>query len=211
MRAKREGVVLVACLVLYGLPAFAQDLTRLDAQQAQRVAEMLVEKAAEIKSPQVKLQADMAKAVGLRYRKDGILVVPRKGLGEQQEDAEVRSEHGAALAYLFMSSSFSPVVKGKPVDQGKLRSITVVDRQGIEHTVTCLLLAVRRTGQDDWRLYVYGAEQEPLIDAPFAAAENEKPGPVALDIENVMDTQGTLVVTVLGKYRAGLRVEYRMD
>ncbi len=183
----------------------------MESAKAQRAAELLVEKAAEIKSPQVEIKADVTKAIGLRFRRDGILVAPQRGLQEEGEHPEVKSEQGEALGYLFMSAAFSPVVKGKRVPPDKLRTLKVVDNSGNEHTVACFLLAVRQAGEDDWRLYVYGPEKAPLVDAPFSAADQEKPGLIGLSVRDVQGTEGTLTLTVFGKYEAGFKIAYQMQ
>lgn len=211
MRVKLESVALALCIVGSASFALAQNLTELDAQRSQRVAGMLMEKAAEIKSPQVKIETDTAKAVGVRYGRDGVLVVPRKGLDEQKEYPEVRTEQGAGLAYLFLSSAFSPVIDGTRVKPERLRTVNVVDNQGTERAVACLLLAVRQIGEDDWRLYVYGADKKPLIDAPFTEAAAEKPGPIAVHVEQVAGFEGTLTITAFGKYQAGFRIRYELN
>ena len=211
MRTVLQSLMLVAGIMLCVSSALAQELTQMEPERAQQVAELLVPKAAEVKSPQIEIKSDVSGAVGLRFRQDGILVVPQKGLSEEGEHPEVKTEPGAPLGYLFMTTSFRPVVKGKPVEPDKLRVVKVVDRQGNERSVICLLLAVRQLGDDDWRLYVYGPEKSPLVDAPFSLAEQEQTGPIALEIRDVQGTEGALVVTVFGKYEASFRIDYQAN
>ena len=211
MRVKIERVALVACIAVVAGAAFGQGPTPFDSERVQRVAELLTEKAAEVKSPQVKIEADVAKAAGLRFQRDGIVIVPQKGLSEDEENRDVDTEPGAALGYLFMSSGFGPVVDGKRVADEKLRTMKLVDNQGDEHAVRCFLLAVRRIDEEDWRLYVYGSEKKPLIDAQFSEAAEEKPGLVALDVDDITGHEGTLTITVFGRYQAGFRIGYQMN
>jgi hypothetical protein len=206
-----EKVALAGCIALATGAAFGQEMTEFDSERVQRVAELLIEKAAGIKSPQVKIEPDVAKAAGLRFRNDGIVIVPQKGLSEDAENADVDTERGAALGYLFMSSGFGPVVDGKRSEAEKLRTMKVVDNQGDEDTVRCFLLTVRRIHEEDWRLYVYGCEKKPLLDAQFSEAAEEKPGLVALDVGDVAGHEGALTITVFGKYQAGFRIGYQMD
>ncbi|MHC4399199.1 MAG: hypothetical protein ACYTG0_05945, partial [Planctomycetota bacterium] len=134
MKAAMWSVVSAAGVVLLGSAASAQDFAQMEAEKAQRAAKLLVEKAAEVKSPQVAVKADVAKAIGLRFRQDGILVVPQKGLKEDADATDVKAEQGAPLGYLFMSTSFRPVAGGKQVLPEKLRTFKVVDRNGNERT-----------------------------------------------------------------------------
>lgn len=202
---------IAVCGILYVSSALAQGLETLDSERAQRVAELLVQKAALIESPQVKIEAEPSRAAGLTFKQEGILVVPKNALKEEdkQENADVDTERGAGLAYLFMTQAFCPVVEGRPAKADGLRTVKVVDRQGTERTVTCLLLAVRRITDEDWRLYVYGANKKPLVDAPFDEAERPNSGPVAIDVENASNDKGTLAVTVFGKYKAGFTIAYQ--
>jgi len=206
MRGKIASM-LVSFLALGAVPALAEQLKEFEPQRAQRAAEILVSAAGKIEGPQVKIAADVSKAVGLRLRDDGILAVPQKGLDEEKEDAAVNTDPGAALGYLFMSPGFSLVVQDRCVEAQKLRNVAITDNQGTERTIACFLLAVRQVDDENWRLYVYGADKKPLVDVAFAEATVERPAPVALDIESVSGIRGTLVVTVLGKYRAGFPLE----
>jgi hypothetical protein len=201
-------VILALGIAVSATQVLAQDLEELDPERAQRVAEMLVAKAGQIESPQVDLQVDVAKASGLKLRDDGLLVVPQKGISETDENTDVDSEQGAALAYLFMSEGFCPVKGGTQVTESKLRILAVTDKQGVQRSVKCFLLAVRQLTDDDWRLYVYGAENKPLVDAQFAESTQDKLGPVSLSIDDVAGSEGTLTVTVFGKYQASFRVAY---
>jgi hypothetical protein len=144
-------------------------------------------------------------------KKEGILVVPKKGLKEEERDenTDVTSEQGAGFAHLFMTSAFCPVVENAPAKADALRTVKVVDRQGTERTVTCLLLAARRVTDEDWRMYVFGAKKKPLVDAQFDEAERPKSGSVAIDVENVSYSDGMLAVTVFGKYKASFKIAYQ--
>ncbi|HID78840.1 MAG TPA: hypothetical protein EYP56_22950 [Planctomycetaceae bacterium] len=191
--------------------AIGQQLDAMPQQRARRIGEILMEAAAKIRPAQVRIEADAAQATGLTINRDGIVVVPQKGLAESEGKPEwdFRAESGVGLGYLFMTDAFCPLVEGKPVATKRMRALKVQDRQGRQVEVRCFLLAVRQLSDDDWRLYVYGADKKPLVDVPFEAAERAGLGPLALEVEKVVDNQGTLAVTVLGKYKAGFRVVYQ--
>ena len=203
----------VCVAVLGATSALAQSPNTMERQKAQRAAEMLTEKTVKLESLQVKIEADPSKAVGLEFKKEGILAIPQKGLDESEKDenSDSRTEQGAGLAYLFMTSAFSLVIDGKPAEAEKLRAVKIADRQGNVRTVTCLLLAARRISEEDWRLYVYGIEKKPLANVPFEEVETEmkNAGPLCLDVENTSQREGTLAVTVFGKYIAGFKVAYQ--
>jgi hypothetical protein len=209
--AKRALLFVFA--VAFSTPTLAQRLKEIEPYKAQQIAVKLVAQTQDLDSPQVKLSGDVSKATGLTISSDGMLAVPQKGLKEGEEMPDVRTEQGAPLAYLFMSENFHPVVAGQPLDADKVRTVTVTDDDGEERKITCLLLAVRMVGQDDWRLYAYGSGKQPAIDSSFSMSEipSEQSAPVSLNIEDVSGYQGNLVVTVFGKYRAAIRVSYSGD
>lgn len=211
MILKIARCVTVVGLALCVSSAPGQGLERIDSQKARNVAESLVQKVAQIETPQVRVQPDASQAVGLTHKEEGILVIPKKGLVEDAKEGnkEVNTQQGAGLGFLFMTSAFRPIVDGKPAGADMLRTVKVVDGQGQERTVTCLLLAVRQISEDNWRLLVYGSGKSPLVNVAFDEAQRPNSGPIAIDVEDVSDSEGTLAITVFGKYKAGFRVAYR--
>lgn len=200
------------CVALSSSSAFAQELVAMEPDIAQGYGGYLTGLFEESlkgskQEPQVKVEPDPTKAVGLLDGQRGILLVPSKSLGNTEEpDPAAQSEAGAGFAYLYMSPGYNPRIDGKLIEQQKLRTVTYMDDNGQEKPATCLILAARQVSEDDWRLYVYGAEKKPLIDSKFADAEEEKPGPASLHVADVKDGQGTLVVTVLTRYAAKFQI-----
>ena len=203
--------ILVAILVV-PCPAFAQEVQPIAAEQLQRIATRLSEEVADIDDPQIEIQPDVAQAVGLKIREDGVVCLPHSGLSEETIEENAHSESGTALAYLFMSENFVPLLDGQPIEESQLRIITLTTDQGTERNIKCFLLSARQVAEDDWRLYSYGATEEPLIDSKFEPADTSvSTGLVSLNIAEVEGTEGTLRLTVFGKYRAGMRLSYRGD
>ena len=211
MKLRIAKHVIAVGLALCVSSALGQGLERMDSQKARDIAELLAEKAAQIEAPQVRVKADPSRAVGLTHKQDGILVIPKKGLDENEKNGnnDVTTQQGAGMGLLFMTSAFCPIVDGKPASADMLRTLKVVDRQGQERTVTCLLLAVRQMPEDNWRLLVYGAGKDPLLNVAFDEAQRPNSGPIAIDVEDVSPSGGTLAVTVFGKYKAGFKVAYQ--
>jgi hypothetical protein len=189
----------------------AQDLQPVPENRAHSVAARLVELADKIDKPQVKIEADASKANGFHVpSKLGVLVVPQKDLKEgEQSAAKTKVERGAPLAYLF-AYQVVPLVDGKRVDVNRLRTIKVTDEEGQERRVHVLLLAVRQLADDDYRLYGYGQEEKPLVEAKFSEGASAVAEPVAVEIKepNEQTREGNIVVTVFKKYRASFRGAY---
>ena len=75
-------IILVALFVV-PFPAFAQDVQPIDAEQLQRIATRLGEEVADIDNPQIEIEPDVAHAVGLKIREDGVVCLPHNGLSEE--------------------------------------------------------------------------------------------------------------------------------
>lgn len=183
----------------------AADLESIPADLARQLSTKLTEEAAKMTHPKVKIEGDAEKGSGFHVPKQlGALIVPQKGLKEGDElFAKFKTDTGASLAYLFVYH-LVPVVEGKKVDASRLGSTNITDDQGTEHKVHILLLAAKLVGEDDYRLHVYGLDGKPLVDSKFAEGTGPGAEPVAVELKNPNKEtrEGTMVVTVFGKYQA---------
>lgn len=196
------GVMLIAS------SARADELNEMGPEIAQGYGKFLTELFSKADGLQVKFEVDTDKAVGLVREDEGIILVPRKGLKDGDEpDPAVGTEKGAGLAYLFLSQRFNPTIDGKPVDGAKLRKLKLPD----EREATALLVSVRRVGDDDWRLYVFGADAKPLIDTSFAGAADNKGTGINVKVRDPKNGIATLVVNLFGKYEAGFPIGHKFD
>lgn len=205
---------ILSLLVIAWLPnpvGRAQSLQTIEPDQARKVAEVLLRETGNLAEPQIALQGDTSGARGIRIGSDGILIVPQKGISEQKEDPDVDTAKGAALAYLFMTEKFAPLIDGTMADDAELRHISVIDDDGVNRKIKVFLLAARRLSDDQWRLYVYAKGDKPLVEGRFEEApqEDAASNPVGIAIDDIEGTHGTLYVIVFGKYRAGFRVGYQ--
>jgi hypothetical protein len=105
------------------------------------------------------------------------------------------------------------VINGTSADVSRLYTVKLTDDEGQDRAVQVLILAVRQLAEDDYRLYGYGHEEKPLVDARFAEGTGPGPEPVAVEVKEVNEQtqQGKLVVTVFGKYQASFTVGYRQQ
>ena len=110
------------------------------------------------------------------------------------------------MAYLF-TYNVVPVIDGKAADVKHLRTVSVNDEDGVKRTIFVHLLAVRQVADDDYRLYVYGADKKPLVDARFSEGTGSELEPVAVRVKDADHgkKQGTVVVTVFGRFEASFR------
>jgi hypothetical protein len=190
-------------------------LTELDPEIAKRFGQMIHEKfAKENKDLQCKIEPNYEKATGLfnAETNEGIIAVPVKNFKEDRENKEVEKDPGVAMCFLCMSQTYNPLIDGKQIDAKKLRKVKFDDGQGgNEREATCLLCTIRHVEGDDWELYVYGNDKQPLIKQPWGEASNAPKGDLALAIEDPKKDSATLVFNIFGKYSASIPIAHKMD
>ena len=200
-----------AITLLSTLTIQAQEITEMEPGRAEKAAQLLSEAAGKLTKTIVKVQPDIAKAAGLRLRKDGILVVPQKDLTEESKsDDATKTPTGAGFAYLFFSSNFQLVTDGKPVPHEKVHRLKIAPRQD-EIEVSCVMLSARQINEDEWQMHVYGPDKKALTKSAFEDVKSDEDGDkqtIALSIKREQGTRGKLVVTLWGKYSASVEVQY---
>ncbi len=194
-------VGVVVALVVAASSAVAQDVKPVPAEMAQKIGEALTKVAAGIENPQVKIEGDPAKAVGVAVPdvEGGLLLVPQKGMDEEKTP-DMTVKNGVPLGLFFSSAKLVPIVNGKLVDRSKLHGLTVDAGEGHKHEINCMLLTVRKLSDEDYRLYGFGKAAKPLLDVKFTGGKGPGAKPVALEIKE--GEPASVVVTVFDKYQA---------
>lgn len=200
---KRLSWICVALVALLGSTSIgrAADLEQMAPEVSQLFAQhlsTLFKK--EYPELQSKFEVDPAQATGVREGQDGIVAVPIKGLKEGEIDPAVESEAGAGLCYVFLSPCYVPMVDGKPIEDKKLRRIKFDNGQGAQREAICLLVTVKHVQGDDWRLYGFGTEKAPVINAQFGGATTNADKSFALRVNALKDKKAMLEVTLHNKY-----------
>jgi hypothetical protein len=189
-------------------------LTDMDPEIAKRFGQMIHEKfAKENKDLQFKVEPNFEKATGLfnAESNEGIIAVPVKSFKEDRENKEVEKDPGVAMCFLCMSQTYNPLIDGKPIDAKKLRKVKFDDGQGGDgREATCLLCTIRHVEGDDWELYIYGSDKQPVIKTNFGEANNAPKADLALTIEDPKKDQATLVFNIFGKYSASVPIAHKM-
>ncbi len=209
MRTVVFGVVALAACTFTLASAVAADLEVLDPQIAQAFAQALTEAADKIEKPQVKVESDIEKSVGVHMEQTGMIIVPQKDI--KPENDAVNSDPGAPLAHLFMSPGFAPVIDGKAVDAAKMRTLTFKGQDGEEHKVSYLTLAARHTDDDVWHLYGYGSDAKPLIDARIGEGAGPGSQPLALEVKDFENNEGTAYVTIFDRFQCSFKVNFKPE
>jgi hypothetical protein len=217
MRVTRVFTAFVLALSLLSFAARAQagdsPLTEMDPDIAKRFGEMIhTQFAKENKDLQVKFEPNYDKASGLfnAETNEGIIVIPAKNFKEDRENKEVEKDPGICMCFVAMSQTHNPLIDGKPVDGKKVRKIKFDDGQGgAEREATCLLCSIRHIEGDDWEMYVWGKDKEPLIKANWGEASNAPKQDLALTIEDPKKDSATLVFNIFGKYSASIPIGHK--
>jgi hypothetical protein len=184
-------------------------LEEMDADTAKEYGGMIAQLFAKsLKNPQVKIEGDVDKATGLVNvtTREGIIAIPIKNFKEDRENKAVETDTGLGFCYLFMSQTYNPLIDGKPIDVKKLRTVKFSDPDGNERMATCLLCSIKHVDGDDWQLYIYGNDKEPLLKSPFGEAGDAPKADLALTIQDPTKDQAQLVLNLFGKYSASIPV-----
>lgn len=159
--------------------AAQETLEPIDPEFGRAIAEIVVEKASDLESPRLKIEADPAGATGLHVPDTyGLMIVPQKDLDEKDTEGYA-AETGKPLGYLFLYRMI-PKAGGEEIDAKKLHEISITNDDGETRTVHALHLSVRRVADDDWRLYAFGTEEKPVLDLKFRQGVGTGTKPVAL-------------------------------
>jgi hypothetical protein len=169
------------------------------------IAKMLTEKADAQADAPIKLESDPEKATGLHKPEEaGLMVVPRKDLKVETVKG-VEEANGMPTGYLFLYR-ITPVVDGKAMPANKLPTVTFKSDDGTEREIVTLRLALKKENEETWKLLVFGKEKKPLVASTFRAEGNSSELPLSVSVKDVGEKEGTLVVTVFGKYAADVKL-----
>ena len=149
-----------------------------------------------LKTP-IPTDPDVKRPVALRDGDYGGMVLP-----ETKLRAEVFSKAGKEVAPVgqLWLLKLVPLSDGQPVPASKLRMVEVKS-EDVQATVCCCALGVRKAGEDELELLVYGKDKEPVIRAPLHAISRQEEDPIAMSAER-KDDGGHLTLRFLGKYEA---------
>jgi hypothetical protein len=196
-------------------PAADSPLTEMDQEIAKRFGELIhTQFAKENKDLQLKFEPNYEKATGLfnAETNEGIIAIPAKTFKEDRENKALEKDPGVGMCFVCMSQTYNPLIDGKPCDAKKLRKIKFDDGQGGDaREATCLLCAIRHLEGDDWELYVYGKDKDPIVKSNWGEANNAPKGDLALTIEDPKKDSATLVFNIFGKYSASIPIAHKMD
>jgi hypothetical protein len=189
------GLLLLVSAVL------ADPLDPIPPEQVAMIAPRLIEEAGKLADPPIKIDADADKATGLfRQGVGGLMVVPVKGLKADGLN-NATEENGAAAGYFFLYR-LRPVINGKTLEADKHSTVILKDDNGAEREIAVLRLAAKKISDTEWTLLIFAKDNKPVLTAAFRQEANGSDRPVSLSAKEGQNVQGTLTITLFGKYAA---------
>jgi hypothetical protein len=187
---------LLACL-----PARGEEPQRIDGDKAKEVAKVLVDAIAKLELP-VKPSVDGKSGTGMHKDKVGVFVIPDTKL---TADALKKHEKGVLpVGILFMTDAVTPVSGDKPVP-AKDHLTTEVTIGDNTVTVNVVALAAARVA-DRLVLLAYAKDKKPVVVAELNEVEDKTDHVLDVEARKQEEKRAALVINVLGKYKAALRL-----
>jgi hypothetical protein len=185
--------------VLLHLVAGAGAQEKISAEQMHKIAPMLLENSARLKSVQLKINADAEKADGMKANDAGLIVLPDKDL--TVEKLARAGKEIVPLGQLYLRG-IAPAKDGKPADNDRMHILMIEDSGKAQRVWLCLLGAQKRDGKLE--LVLYGSEKIPLLRAELRQHETsqDKDTPITVSVEKREDKSADVTLGILGKYQA---------
>lgn len=193
---------LVPLFAISCLTSFALAQERIPAEDAQKIARILIENAGKLADAQLKTDPDPDKAFGLRKGEHGAMVLPDKKLSA---DAFSKAGKDPTPAGQFWFRNVTLVVDGKPAASNQLRVVTVT-ADGKDHSLALFFLGVRKKG-NDLELVLFAKEKEPILAVPLTKADVRQELPIEFEAaKGDAEKTGVLTLNLLGKYQAKITI-----
>lgn len=181
--------------------SLAQEAKRFEPDEAKKIAQILTEASSKLDNPPLKITADLDKSMGLAADNRGALVVPDSSL---KLDALKKLDKEIVPLGMLYVHRVTPIVADQavPADQHRTVEVTIKDKNA---KVTVLHLGAAKVA-DRLVLLVYASGKAPVLVTTLVATTDAKDHPLDLEARKSGDNQATMLLTVLGNYRAAFNV-----
>lgn len=174
---------------------------RLSREDALKFAFMVSLDLKQLQGTPVPSDPDIKRPVVFRDGDYGCLLMPETKL--TAEALEKAGKEPLIIGQLWLHK-LAPMLEGRPVDANRLRMAKVKHEEG-SATVPQCALAVRKDGDGNLELLVFGKDMEPLLRAPIKAATGSKDYLIDMSAEK-KDDGGLITLSIVGKYEAKFMV-----
>ena len=199
----RSRWLLLASLILVIEPRWvaAEDAKRLESDKVAKIAATLVAATSGLSDLPVKVTPDTQRAMGITAQDRGGILVPDSRL--TAEALKKVDQDVLPIGLLFLHR-ITPSVADLATTADEHRQITVtVDDKSV--TIFVLPLAVTRVA-NRLVLLVYTNRKVPAVVTTLVEHSQSKDLPLEMDVRPAQDQRATLLLSVLGRYRASLDV-----
>lgn len=196
----RWSAALLVVVLLSGSIA-AQEPRRIEGEEAEKMARLLAEASGKLRDLPLKITLDVTKSVGLGSKGHGGLLTPAEGL---KADALKNLDKEIVPLGMMYSLGLTPVAAGQPLPASELRTVEVTVKDQTVTVSVLQLAAAKVAGR--LVLLVYAGGKEPALVTTLVESTEAKELPLDLDGQKAGDQQATVVLSVLGRYRAAFTV-----
>jgi hypothetical protein len=179
----------------------AQEPQRIDGDKAKEAGKHLVDAIAKLELP-IKVTPNAEGGTGLHANKAGAFVVPDKNL---TADALKKHEKGALpVGVLFITDVVTLISGDKPVPSKEhlTAELTIKDQTV---TVNVITLAAAKV-EDRLVLLAYAKGKKPMVVAELDDSEDKSDYSLDVEARKQEDKRAVLILNVLGKHKAALRL-----
>ena len=188
------SLLMAACLALSASRANAQDPERVDADLAKKIGAIVAQEAAKLKDLPLAIAADPDKSTALKAGERAGLLMPDAKLSL---DLLKKADKEIVPIGQFFLHGVTLMAGDKALPADKLRMFDTEQKKSI----SLQQLGVAKVG-GRLALVVYAGEKTPAIVTTLHDVDDPKDLPLELDVRRMGESQGMIVLTVLGKYRA---------
>jgi len=175
---------------------------KIPAEQLQKAAAKLFENHDQIKDAQLKIKPDAEKGDGFKAGDLASVVFLDKGL--KAEKLDKAGTNVVPLGHLYLKG-LSPARDDKATENDRMHILMIDDKGAAQRIWLCQLGVQKRDGKLE--LVLYGSEKKPLFSVQLKKRDAGSDAPVELIGEKEDGDNASLILDVLGKYRAIIPVK----
>ncbi len=187
--------------ILITAPSWADEVKKIEGDDAKKLAQTLVEASGKLDALPVKIMPTLDKGTGLTAKQRALFVVPDSRL---KLDALKKLDRDIVPLGLLYGYRITPVVAEQALAEDQHRTIeaTIKDNKA---KLSLMQLAVTKVA-DRPVLLIYTNGKTPALVTTLIEVDDAKDLPLELDARKGGDNQATVIVTVLGRYRAAFSI-----
>jgi hypothetical protein len=194
-----------AALLAASATASAQQVQRLEQEKVLKYGKVLSDLVLRLGDLPIKHTPDIERGMGLRSEDNAGLIIPDKMLTAEAIAALDATPGKIIPAGVLYAHKMTMAVTDENLPIEKLRTVAVTGENNEMVQVVVLPLAVAKVGGRAV-LLVYTKENKPAVVTTLEEIDARSELPIELEAKAVTDTRATLLLKVLGRYKAAISV-----